>query len=191
MPNVWKTNILNTTYVLQFSAIYNVAAVLRRTTVSLPAVGAAAVDAIMEGQRNVMIGIDHDEVVYVPFTKPSRTTYQKDLVNVLRALSIWQRPVNIMQKAQIYSRLYNYFSTILSLYCLSCICTWSVNFRKAVSDGNLHSGAVRFRILIQQMTAVAAPFPGVRMKDGKNIRQRVEPHVHRYDIGGSNAGQPH
>ena len=23
----------------------------------------------MEGQRNVMIGIDHDEVVYVPFTK--------------------------------------------------------------------------------------------------------------------------
>ena len=31
--------------------------------------GAAAIDAIMEGQRNVMIGIDHDEVVYVPFTK--------------------------------------------------------------------------------------------------------------------------
>ena len=34
--------------------------------------GAAAIDAIMEGQRNVMIGIDHDEVVYVPFTRPSR-----------------------------------------------------------------------------------------------------------------------
>ena len=27
------------------------------------------IDAIMEGQRNVMIGIEHDEVVYVPFTK--------------------------------------------------------------------------------------------------------------------------
>ena len=26
-------------------------------------------DAIMDGQRNVMVGIEHDEVVYVPFTK--------------------------------------------------------------------------------------------------------------------------
>ena len=36
--------------------------------------GAAAIDAIMEGQRNVMIGIDHDEVVYVPSRRPSRMT---------------------------------------------------------------------------------------------------------------------
>ena len=52
--------------------------------------GAAAVDAIMEGQRNVMIGIDHDEVVYVPFTKAIKNDkpIKKDLVNVLRALSI-------------------------------------------------------------------------------------------------------
>ena len=52
--------------------------------------GAAAVDAIMEGQRNVMIGIDHDEVVYVPFTKAIKNDkpIKKDLVNVLRELSI-------------------------------------------------------------------------------------------------------
>ena len=52
--------------------------------------GAAAIDAIMEGQRNVMIGIDHDEVVYVPFTKAIKNDkpIKKDLVNVLRELSI-------------------------------------------------------------------------------------------------------
>jgi 6-phosphofructokinase 2 len=44
----------------------------------------------MEGQRNVMIGIEHDEVVYVPFTKAIKNDkpIKKDLVNVLRELSI-------------------------------------------------------------------------------------------------------
>ena len=52
--------------------------------------GAAAIDAIMEGQRNVMSGIEHDEVVYVPFTKAIKNDkpIKKDLVNVLRELSI-------------------------------------------------------------------------------------------------------
>ena len=52
--------------------------------------GAAAIDAIMEGQRNVMIGIEHDEVVYVPFTKAIKNDkpIKKELVNVLRELSI-------------------------------------------------------------------------------------------------------
>lgn len=31
--------------------------------------GAGAIDAILEGQRNVMIGIHNDEVVYVPFLR--------------------------------------------------------------------------------------------------------------------------
>jgi 6-phosphofructokinase 1 len=31
--------------------------------------GAGAIDAILEGQRNVMIGIHNDEVVYVPFSE--------------------------------------------------------------------------------------------------------------------------
>jgi 6-phosphofructokinase 1 len=52
--------------------------------------GAASIDALMEGQRNVMIGIEHDEIVYVPFTKAIKNDkpIKKELVNVLRELSI-------------------------------------------------------------------------------------------------------
>lgn len=52
--------------------------------------GAASIDALMEGQRNVMIGIEHDEIVYVPFTKAIKNDkpINKELVNVLRELSI-------------------------------------------------------------------------------------------------------
>ncbi len=52
--------------------------------------GAASIDALMEGQRNVMIGIDHDEIVYVPFTKAIKKDkpIQPELVSVLRELSI-------------------------------------------------------------------------------------------------------
>jgi 6-phosphofructokinase 1 len=52
--------------------------------------GAAAIDAIMDGQRNVMVGVHHDEIVYVPFNKAIKNDkpIKKELVNVLRALSI-------------------------------------------------------------------------------------------------------
>lgn len=52
--------------------------------------GAASIDALMDGQRNVMIGIDHDEIVYVPFTKAIKKDkpIQPELVSVLRELSI-------------------------------------------------------------------------------------------------------
>lgn len=52
--------------------------------------GAAAIDAIMEDQRNVMIGIEHDEIVYVPFSKAIKNDkpIKRDLVNVLKELSI-------------------------------------------------------------------------------------------------------
>ncbi|MDD6473320.1 MAG: 6-phosphofructokinase [Bacteroidales bacterium] len=52
--------------------------------------GTAAIDALMEGQRNVMIGIDHDEVVYVPFTKAIKNNkpINSELLNVLHELSI-------------------------------------------------------------------------------------------------------
>lgn len=52
--------------------------------------GAASIDALMEGQRNVMIGINHDEIVYVPFTKAIKNDkpIKPELVNVLRELSI-------------------------------------------------------------------------------------------------------
>ncbi len=52
--------------------------------------GAAAVEALLDDQRNVMIGIVHDEVVYVPFSKAIKNDkpIKAELVNVLRALSI-------------------------------------------------------------------------------------------------------
>lgn len=52
--------------------------------------GVAAIDALLEGQRNVMIGVDNDEIVYVPFSKAikkSKSIAEK-LVDDLRLLSI-------------------------------------------------------------------------------------------------------
>ena len=52
--------------------------------------GVAAITAIVEGQRNVMIGVNHDEIVYVPFTKAIKNDkpIKDDLLNVLKELSI-------------------------------------------------------------------------------------------------------
>mgnify|MGYP001377236720 CR=1 FL=1 len=52
--------------------------------------GVAAIEAFMEGQRNIMIGIENDQVVYVPFAKAIKNDkpIQKELVNVLTELSI-------------------------------------------------------------------------------------------------------
>ena len=52
--------------------------------------GAAAVDALLEDQRNVMIGIRNDEIVYVPFTKAIKNDkpINRELLNTLRRLSI-------------------------------------------------------------------------------------------------------
>lgn len=52
--------------------------------------GVASIQALMEGQRNVMIGIDDDRIVYVPFTKAIKNDkpIDKELVNVLHELSI-------------------------------------------------------------------------------------------------------
>ncbi|KAA6351378.1 ATP-dependent 6-phosphofructokinase 1 [termite gut metagenome] len=52
--------------------------------------GAAAIDALREDQRNVMTGINNDEIVYVPFSKAIKKNkpMKKELVNVLKTLSI-------------------------------------------------------------------------------------------------------
>lgn len=52
--------------------------------------GAASIEALLEGQRNVMIGVEHDQVVYVPFTKAIKNDKPIDrgLVGVLKELSI-------------------------------------------------------------------------------------------------------
>ena len=52
--------------------------------------GAAAIDALIEGQRNVMIGIQNDQIVYVPFSKAIKNDkpINRELLNTLRILSI-------------------------------------------------------------------------------------------------------
>lgn len=52
--------------------------------------GAAAIDALMDDQRNVMIGVKNHEIVYVPFTKAIRNEkpVNPSLMETLRRLSI-------------------------------------------------------------------------------------------------------
>ena len=52
--------------------------------------GVGAINALQEGQRNVMIGIKDDEVVYVPFTNAIKSDkpIKKELLDVLGILSI-------------------------------------------------------------------------------------------------------
>ncbi len=52
--------------------------------------GEAAITALIEGQRNIMVGIDDDEIVYVPFTKAIRDDkpINRDLVQTVKVLSI-------------------------------------------------------------------------------------------------------
>ena len=52
--------------------------------------GSAAIDALLEDQRNVMIGISNDQIVYVPFSKAIKNDkpINRDLLNTLRRLSI-------------------------------------------------------------------------------------------------------
>ena len=52
--------------------------------------GAGAIDALLDGQRNVMIGIRNDEVIYVPFADAIRSDkpMNKNLIKVHDQLSI-------------------------------------------------------------------------------------------------------
>ena len=52
--------------------------------------GAAAVDAFLEDQRNVMIGIANDVIVYVPFSKAIKNDkpINRELLDTLKRLSI-------------------------------------------------------------------------------------------------------
>ena len=51
--------------------------------------GAAAIDALLDEQRNIMVGVVHDDIVYVPFTKAIKDDKPVDavLMDVLKALS--------------------------------------------------------------------------------------------------------
>lgn len=52
--------------------------------------GAAAIDALLDDQRNVMIGMQNDQIVYVPFSKAIKKNkpVNENLVNTLKILSI-------------------------------------------------------------------------------------------------------
>ncbi|MBR6884811.1 MAG: 6-phosphofructokinase [Prevotella sp.] len=52
--------------------------------------GVGAIEAILQGQRNVMIGLRYNEVVYVPFSEAIRSDkpFDKKLIKVLDELSI-------------------------------------------------------------------------------------------------------
>ena len=52
--------------------------------------GAAAIDALLDDQRNVMIGISNDNIVYVPFSKAIKNDkpINRELLDTLRRLSI-------------------------------------------------------------------------------------------------------
>ena len=52
--------------------------------------GVAAIEALKEGQRNVMIGIKNDQIVYVPIERAIKINkpIDRELINVLTVLSI-------------------------------------------------------------------------------------------------------
>ena len=52
--------------------------------------GEAAIYALLEDQRNVMIGIQNDELVYIPFSKAikNQKPIKHELLNTLKTLSI-------------------------------------------------------------------------------------------------------
>lgn len=52
--------------------------------------GASAIEALLDDQRNVMIGMQHDKIVYVPFSKAIKKSkpVQEDLVRTLEMLSM-------------------------------------------------------------------------------------------------------
>ncbi len=53
--------------------------------------GQAAVEALLDGQRNIMIGlVDNEEIVHVPFSQAIRDDkpIDRDLLNTVKILSI-------------------------------------------------------------------------------------------------------
>ncbi len=52
--------------------------------------GEASITALLEGQRNVMVGIQNQEIVYVPFAKAIRNekNINRSLINTVKVLSI-------------------------------------------------------------------------------------------------------
>ena len=52
--------------------------------------GVAAIEALKDGQRNIMVGVKNDQIVYVPFSKAIKNDkpINRELLNTLRVSSI-------------------------------------------------------------------------------------------------------
>ena len=52
--------------------------------------GAAAIEALLDDQRNIMVGINNDSIVYVPLVRAikDKKSVDKTLFNTLKMLSI-------------------------------------------------------------------------------------------------------
>ena len=52
--------------------------------------GVGAINALLDGQRNVMLGIKNDEVVYVPFSNAVKSDkpLKRELITALEVLSL-------------------------------------------------------------------------------------------------------
>ena len=52
--------------------------------------GYASIEALLEGQRNIMVGISNDEIVYVPIQRAIKMDkpINKELIDVLAVLSL-------------------------------------------------------------------------------------------------------
>ena len=52
--------------------------------------GVGAIEAILQGQRNIMVGVRNNEVVYVPLSEAIRSDkpFDRKLIKVLNELSI-------------------------------------------------------------------------------------------------------
>lgn len=71
--------------------IYNgESAKCQRPHIGQPWLGEAAIQALMEDQHNIMVGIHNNEIVYVPFDQAIKNDkpIDKNLIRVLNELSI-------------------------------------------------------------------------------------------------------
>ena len=90
MPTVYARSSLNSTYVYLSSVTCSVVVAHQRDRILASRTGCGAIEAIMQGQRNVMIGVRNNEVVYVPLSEAIRSDkpFDRKLIKVLDELSI-------------------------------------------------------------------------------------------------------
>ncbi len=91
MPTVCARSSLSLTCVYLSSVTCSVVVAHQPATVFLASrTGCGAIEAIMQGQRNVMIGVRNNEVVYVPLSEAIRSDkpFDRKLIKVLDELSI-------------------------------------------------------------------------------------------------------